>query len=76
MAGNLDLDTLKKDVKAGAIDTVVACFVDMQGRLIGKRVTGHYFLDQVVDVKLQLFIHLSIDLARSKHIAPKHGESA
>jgi glutamine synthetase len=49
MAGNLDLDTLKKDVKAGAIDTVLVCFVDMQGRLIGKRVTGHYFLDQVVE---------------------------
>jgi glutamine synthetase len=49
MAGNLDLDTLKKDVKAGAIDTVLACFVDMQGRLIGKRVTGHYFLDQVIE---------------------------
>ena len=48
MAGNLDLDTLKQDVKAGAIDTVLACFVDMQGRLIGKRVTGHYFLEQVV----------------------------
>jgi glutamine synthetase len=48
MAGNLDLDTLKKDVKAGAVDTVLACFVDMQGRLIGKRVTGHYFVEQVV----------------------------
>jgi glutamine synthetase len=49
MAGNLDLDTLKQDVKAGAIDTVLVCFVDMQGRLIGKRVTGHYFLDQVIE---------------------------
>ncbi|HEX3210443.1 MAG TPA: glutamine synthetase family protein [Geminicoccaceae bacterium] len=48
MAGNLDLETLKTDVAAGTIDTVVACFVDMQGRLIGKRVTGHYFVDQVV----------------------------
>jgi len=49
MAGNLDLDTLRNDVAAGAIDTVLVCFVDMQGRLIGKRVTGHYFLDQVVE---------------------------
>ena len=27
---------------------MLACFADMQGRLIGKRVTGHYFLEQVV----------------------------
>jgi glutamine synthetase len=49
MAGNLDLEALKAQVAAGAIDTVLACFVDMQGRLIGKRVTGHYFLEQVVE---------------------------
>jgi glutamine synthetase len=48
MAGTLDLDTLKQEVTAGRLDTVLACFTDMQGRLIGKRVTGHYFVDQVV----------------------------
>ena len=48
MAGNLDLEALKGQVAAGAIDTVLVCFVDMQGRLIGKRVTGHYFIDHVV----------------------------
>ena len=47
MAGNLELDTLKQDVASGAIDTVLVCFADMQGRLIGKRVTGHFFVDQV-----------------------------
>ena len=47
MAGNLELDTLKQDVASGAIDTVLVCFADMQGRLIGKRVAGHFFVDQV-----------------------------
>jgi glutamine synthetase len=47
MAGNLDLDTLKQDVASGAIDTVLVCMADMQGRLIGKRVTGHFFVDEV-----------------------------
>jgi glutamine synthetase len=47
MSGNLDLDTLKQAVAAGTIDTVLVCFPDMQGRLIGKRVTGHYFVEQV-----------------------------
>ena len=30
-------DDLKKDVAEGRIDTVLACLVDMQGRLMGKR---------------------------------------
>ena len=49
MSGNLDLESLENEVKVGAIDTVLVCFVDMQGRLIGKRVTGHYFVEKVVE---------------------------
>ena len=47
MAGNLDLETLHNLVLKGEIDTVLVAFPDMQGRLMGKRVTGHYFLDHV-----------------------------
>jgi glutamine synthetase len=47
MGANLDLKALKQEVEAGTIDTVLGCFADMQGRLIGKRVTGHFFVDQV-----------------------------
>ena len=45
MAGKLSLDALKKAVKAGTIDTVVVAMIDMQGRLIGKRLQAEYFLD-------------------------------
>jgi glutamine synthetase len=45
MAGNLSFDQLKKAVADGAIDTVLACIVDMQGRLIGKRFQAEYFVD-------------------------------
>src|SRR5919112_5732865 len=45
MAGNLSLDDLKKAVADGEIDTVLVCFPDMQGRLIGKRFQADYFLD-------------------------------
>ena len=45
MAGNLGFDQLQDAVREGKIDTVVACFVDMQGRLIGKRFHAEYFLD-------------------------------
>lgn len=45
MPGNLTLADLKKLVKAGDIDTVVACAPDMQGRLMGKRFHAQYFVD-------------------------------
>jgi glutamine synthetase len=48
MAGNLNLDELTALVGAGEIDTVLVCFPDMQGRLVGKRVTGRFFLDHGV----------------------------
>ena len=47
MSGRLDKGQLEELVASGEIDTVVAAFTDMQGRLIGKRVTGRYFLDAV-----------------------------
>src|SRR4029453_12371692 len=49
MAGNLTFDQLKKAVAAGDIDTVIACAVDMQGRLVGKRFLGRYFVDSPYD---------------------------
>ena len=46
MAGTLTFDQLKDAVTGtGEIDTVVACFPDMQGRLIGKRFQAGFFLD-------------------------------
>ena len=46
--GTIDLPTLARLVDAGEIDTVVVAFTDLQGRLMGKRVTGRFFLDHVV----------------------------
>src|SRR5438309_1368234 len=43
----LELDELKREVAAGNIDTIVAAFTDMQGRLMGKRIDGEYFLEEV-----------------------------
>jgi glutamine synthetase len=44
MAGKLSFNELKKAVKSGAIDTVVVAMADMQGRLIGQRFEGNYFV--------------------------------
>jgi glutamine synthetase len=43
--GMLTVDELREEVEAGTIDTVVTCFTDMQGRLVGKRVDGEFFLE-------------------------------
>jgi glutamine synthetase len=43
------LAQLKKEVAAGTIDTVVAAFPDMQGRLIGKRFQAEFFLEGAID---------------------------
>ena len=48
MRGRLTLEALKDLIEKGEIDTVLVCMVDMQGRLIGKRVTGHFFLESAV----------------------------
>src|SRR3954452_4209520 len=45
----LSLDDLRAEAKEGAIDTVVAAFTDMQGRLFGKRIQVEYFLDDVTE---------------------------
>src|SRR6476660_3873197 len=41
----LDLESLRQLVRDGTIDTVLTVFPDTYGRLVGKRLTGHYFLD-------------------------------
>ncbi len=49
MAGNLTLEALAAAVKEGTIDTVLVCFTDMQGRLMGKRFQAEFFLDSGID---------------------------
>ena len=44
MTAPLPFDQLKTAVEKGEIDTVVAAFADMQGRLIGKRFQAEFFV--------------------------------
>src|SRR5437660_9842460 len=43
----ITLDELVRQTKAGEVDTVIIAIADLQGRLMGKRLTGPYFLDHV-----------------------------
>ncbi len=45
----LSLGGLEKLIAAGDIDTVIVAFTDMQGRIMGKRVSARFFLDEVAE---------------------------
>jgi glutamine synthetase len=42
----LTLEEARAAVESGEIDTVVVAFTDMQGRLMGKRMQGQFFLEE------------------------------
>ncbi len=44
----LTVETLPRQIQSGDVDTVIVAFPDLQGRPVGKRVTGPYFLDHVL----------------------------
>ncbi len=46
--GRLDLEGLKREVAEGRIHTVITAFTDLYGRLIGKRIHGRFYLDEIV----------------------------
>jgi len=45
----LDRTELERGIEEGTIETVVTALPDPYGRLIGKRITGRFFLDHIVD---------------------------
>ena len=47
--GMLTLDELTEKAASGEIDTVLAVFPDLYGRLLGKRIAVDFFLDHTVD---------------------------
>ena len=49
MPGRIDVETLKRMVSDGDIDTIIAAFPDMYGRLVGKRFAAQYFVEDVIE---------------------------
>jgi len=45
----LDVEALHQMVASEQIETVLAAFPDMYGRLLGKRITGHFFVKDVLE---------------------------
>jgi hypothetical protein len=44
----LTLEALERAVAARTVDTVILALVDMEGRLVGKRLTARHFLESTV----------------------------
>jgi glutamine synthetase len=49
----ISVDELRAQVQDGTVDTVVAALVDMQGRLMGKREVGTFFLEESLEHGLE-----------------------
>jgi glutamine synthetase len=47
--GIISVDDLKRAIDDGSVDTVISAICDMQGRLVGKRVTGQFFVEHCLD---------------------------
>jgi glutamine synthetase len=48
-SGVITVDQLARQIEADAIDTVISAVCDMQGRLVGKRVTGRFFVEHCLE---------------------------
>src|SRR3989449_4219550 len=66
----LTLDALERAVGSHDIDTVVLALVDMEGRLVGKRLTGRHFLESTVSHGAESCEYL---LATDVDMSPQQG---
>lgn len=62
LAGRLTQEDLQRAVSEGSIDTVIVAMTDMQGRLIGKRLTGRFFLESSISPQLFCDYFLATDM--------------
>jgi glutamine synthetase len=62
--GMLTLSQLQEKASAGEIETVIAAFPDLYGRLLGKRITVQFFLEQIASSGMHACNYLlTVDMA-------------
>jgi glutamine synthetase len=49
VVGRLTRAALERAIAAGEIETILTVFPDLYGRLVGKRIMGRFFLDEIAD---------------------------
>lgn len=70
--GRLGLEELRREIESGGIDTVVTAVPDLYGRLVGKRIAGRFFLDEVARSGMHICDYL---LACDMEMDPSPGYS-
>jgi glutamine synthetase len=68
--GRLDLDSLQRRVEDGQVETVLTVFPDLYGRLMGKRIVGRFFLEEVAESGMHACDYL---LASDMEMVPTPG---
>ena len=56
--GMLTREQLVDEIEWGDIETVLAAFPDLYGRLMGKRITGHFFRDRIAEGGMDVCAYL------------------
>ena len=56
--GKLDLETLREMIAREEIETIITAFPDMYGRLLGKRIAGPFFANEVIEGGIHLCNYL------------------
>ena len=56
--GMLDLASLQREVADGRIETVITALPDLYGRLVGKRILGGFFLEEIASHGMQVCDYL------------------
>jgi glutamine synthetase len=56
--GMLTREQLVDEIERGDIETVLVAFPDMYGRLMGKRITGHFFRDRIAEGGMDVCAYL------------------
>ncbi len=67
---SLTIEALERAVAERSVDTVVLALVDMEGRLVGKRLTGRHFLESTVSHGAESCEYL---LATDVDMSPQQG---
>ena len=79
LRGLISVEQLRRLVASGRVTTVVNAICDMQGRLMGKRVTGEHFVEHCLEDGTHFCVYLlgtDMEMTTPAGTAGKHPETS